>query len=467
MSEVCNRGDALDADFLQKRISQMVADQKQYFLTGATLPLQTRRAALSAILSGLEEHEDQFLEALESDLGKPRIEAWLSEIFFLKTELRLTIKRLKRWMKPESAGHPLFLLPSVSSIHRDPFGTALVISPWNYPLQLALAPAISAIAGGNTVVIKPSESTPATSRVLAELIQQSCPPELATVIEGDASTASALLEQDFDFFFFTGGEKVGRIVAHAAAEKLAPCVLELGGKCPAVIDWSTDIPKAVERIASGKFFNAGQTCLAPDFVAVPDILLDEFLSELGSFLELAYGGKQMEIAHCINEKHRERVLSLVPDHASQVGNDGPEPLKLAPRWAVVDWGDPCMKEEIFGPFLPIISYPERSSFIDKLAQLPSPLALYLFSDSRDFCNEVMKHLPSGSVCINDVMKQALNLELPFGGVGPSGHGRYRGRAGFNTFTYQRPVSRRFMIKDLFAIRPPYGGMLRKMRKCLK
>jgi aldehyde dehydrogenase (NAD+) len=391
----------------------------------------------------------------------------LAEVFFVKAELKLMIKKLRQWARPRRAGHPIYFLPARSEIRREPFGVVLVMAPWNYPFQLAMSPAIAAIAAGNRVVIKPSESAPATAAVLEELVRKAADPTHVKVICGDAGVGASLLEQDFDFFFFTGGEKVGRLVAEAAARRMVPCVLELGGKSPAVIHDSADLDVAVERIVLGKFFNAGQTCMSPDFVMIPEGMLGDFRSKTRQVLEETYGMEGAEIARCVHEGQRDRILALVPDEAEQVGDDGPHPLRLAPRWAVVDWEHRSMKEEIFGPFLPVVTYASEEECMTRLGRLSSPLALYIFTKDSAFSERLMCAVRSGSVCINDVMKQATNLELPFGGVGGSGYGRYRGKHGFDSFTYERPVTRRFMFRDLFQLKPPYRDKLEMMRRWVK
>ncbi|MGE9271183.1 MAG: aldehyde dehydrogenase family protein [Verrucomicrobiales bacterium] len=467
MSELRNSTDSTISTFSPSRLETLIKTQRDYHASGKTLPLKARKSVLQRLLNLLEDEEDLILDALSNDLGKPPLEAWLSEIYFLRKELRLVLKRLSKWMKPTRVGHPPFLFPSKSHIQRDPLGLVLIMSPWNYPFQLALSPVIGALAAGNCVILKPSESAPATATALAEMIAQIAPPSHITVVTGGPELGEALLKQRFDHYFFTGGESIGRKVAAAAATHLSPCVLELGGKSPAIIDWSCNLPRAVDRIVAGKFFNGGQTCIAPDFVAVPDFLLSDFMIELEAAVDRAYGSTPMEIAHCPTIAHRDRLLNLIPKHARQIGDDEPKNLRLAPRWAVVDWDHPSMTEEVFGPFLPIISYPDREEFLEQLVKRPAPLALYLFSDSDSFTSEVIHKLPSGTVCINDVLKQAINLNLPFGGVRNSGHGRYRGRASFDTFSYERAVTRRYMIPDIFSISPPYGDRLKQLRKWLR
>ncbi|MFC7336881.1 aldehyde dehydrogenase family protein [Haloferula chungangensis] len=426
--------------------------------------LEERLASLRRILNLIEEREDRILDALKADLGKPPMEAWLSEVLFVKMELKLIIKKLRRWTKPRRVGSPFYFFPAKSEVRREPFGTVLVMAPWNYPFQLAVSPAIAAVAAGNRVVIKPSEAALATASVMGELIGDAVDPRLVKVIKGNAAVGECLLKQDFDGFFFTGGEKVGRLVAQAAAKRMVPCVLELGGKCPVVIHESADIDIAVERIVFGKFFNAGQTCMAPDFALVPEKKVEEFMRSFRLALERTYAAEGAEMARCVHEEQRERVLSLVPEGACQMGNDGPHPLRLAPRWAVVDWEDPCMREEIFGPFLPIVTYASEYECVEHLAARPSPLALYVFSKNQEFISMLSQRVRSGSLGVNDVMKQATNLNLPFGGVGGSGFGRYRGKSGFDTFTYERAVTKRYFVPDLFALQQPYGKTLERLRR---
>jgi len=464
VSELCNPGDQSTDAFSEDCVRRVVEGMRA---ETSALDLNWRVSTLKKILALIEEREDQILEALEADLGKPRTEAWLAEVLFVKTELKLMIKQLKNWVKPGKVGNPFYFLPAKSEIRREPFGVVLVMAPWNYPFQLAMSPAIAAIAAGNRVVIKPAEAAPATAAMLAAIIAKAAYPRDLKVVCGDSKVGASLLEQDFDLFFFTGGETVGMMVAEAAGRRMVPCVLELGGKCPAVIHESADLEIAVERIVLGKFFNAGQTCMAPDFVMVPEGKLDAFRARMREVLDATYGVEGAEIARCVHEAQRARVLSLVPEGAEQVGEDGPHPLRLAPRWAVVDWEHASMKEEVFGPFLPVVTYRSKEECLERLTKLSSPLALYLFSGDSAFSEEVMGQVRSGSVCLNDVMKQATNLELPFGGVGGSGYGRYRGKSGFDTFTYERPVTRRFFMRDVFQLKPPYGDLLEKMRRWVR
>ncbi len=448
-------------------VSGIRRQQEEFFASGATRPVEHRRDALRSLLAAWESREKDILDALEADLGKPALEAWLSEYHFIRDDLRLAIRKLPRWARPRRAGHPFYFLPASSRIHREPFGTALVMAPWNYPLQLALSPAVAAVAAGNCVTVKPSELSPASSALLAEIVVQACDPAHVTVVQGDAGVGAALLDQPWDFFFFTGGESVGRKVAAAAARHLAPSVLELGGKSPAVIDETGDLKLAAERIAVGRFLNAGQTCMAPDFVAVPEGRLEEFTRHLDAFLEQAYQHPRPDLARLPNRRHYDRVLALSTGDVHTFGGDDPGSLRLAPRWLRADWDHSAMKEEVFGPLLPVVAYRDRNEFIERLRSLPAPLALYVFTNRRGFADDLIRRFRSGSVCVNDVLKQGVNHALPFGGVGPSGHGRYRGRHGFDTFTFSRPVTRRPQWPDPFFQAPPYGNLLDRLRRLLR
>lgn len=443
--------------------------QADFFRGGKTRDLTFRLDCLLRLGKYLEEHEDELLDGLHADLGKPKIEAYLSEIYFPKSEIRLFRKKLKTWTKPVRAGFPFYHFPIKNRIHREPYGCSLIIAPWNYPFQLSLSPLIASVAAGNCVTLKPSELAPATSANLARLVEKVFEPEHVTVVQGDAETAGQLLKQPFDTVFFTGSKKVGKIVARSAAEHLAPTILELSGKCPVIVDKDIDLKTAANRIAAAKFLNAGQICFAPDFLVAHHEVKDELVTLIRQEIEKLYRDSS-DLAKVINPHHYERLLNLVNSSGESlcVGRDNPEELRLAPRLLPnVTWTSPAMEDEVFGPVLPILSYSDESDLIEQLQKFSSPLALYIFTDRKAFSDRLISAVPSGSVCINDLLKQSTNLDLPFGGVGGSGMGRYRGRFGFEAFTYQRPVTKRWLISDPFAIQPPYAGKFEKSRKFLK
>jgi aldehyde dehydrogenase (NAD+) len=437
--------------------------QRSFFVRGETRPLAMRTASLRRLEEALQDRRQDLLEALAADLGKPEIEAFLSEFHFLLEEIRLVRRSLGKWLKPRRVGNPFYFLPCRSRVVREPHGTALVMAPWNYPVQLSLSPVIAAVAAGNTVVLKPSELAPASEQFLVDLIDDCFPPGHVTVVTGGPDVSADLLEQAFDFIFFTGSTKVGRIVARRAAERLTPCVLELGGKCPCVVDRSADIPIAARRILAGKLFNAGQTCFAPDFVAAHVDIREALVTELADLLNRLPW--EAEMAKIINERHYQRLLSLVGGQAMRKGEDDPPSRHMAPRILPdTNWDDAVMREELFGPILPVVSFSDPEQLVTRLRALPSPLALYCFSRDEEFIRTVLGRVPSGSACINDTMKQATNLALPFGGVGGSGHGRSRGRAGVEAFSYERVVTQRYFTRDPFELLPPRAkrsGFLRK------
>lgn len=443
--------------------------QRAFFRDGRRYEMASRLAGLRRLSSRLQERTDEALAALAEDLGKPALEAWLAEIHFVRDEIALICRQLPRWARPRRARSPFYFLPARSEVRREAYGTVLVAAPWNYPLQLALSPLLAAVAAGNSVILKPSECAPATSRFLASLLGEVFDPEQVAVVEGGAGAGAALLELPFDFFFYTGGEKIGRRYAEAAARHLAPAALELGGKCPCVVDHDVVLDRVVERVVASKFFNAGQTCVAPDFVVVPSALHDEFVSCTRERLLASYGNTPSpDLARIINTHHYQRLRSLLTPATICVGEDRPHDRYLAPRLLPhADWETPAMQEEIFGPVLPIVPYEDLDSCLAVLRSRPTPLALYAFSRRAATLEHIAGAVPSGSVCFNDAMKPATNPHLPLGGVGPSGMGRYHGEAGFHQFTYPRSVVRRWLLPDPFLVMPPYGDRLRKLRRFLE
>ncbi|GAA5484813.1 aldehyde dehydrogenase family protein [Haloferula sargassicola] len=434
------------------------------FARGVGREPASRRAALERLLKVLEEREDAILEALDADLGKPGLEAWLAEYHFVREDLRLAIRKLDSWVKPQQVGSPFFVQPARSWIQREPHGAVLIMAPWNYPIQLSLSPLIAAVAGGNTVVLKPSEHAPASARLLAEMVAASFDPSHVSVVLGEAQSAARLLVQSFDFYFYTGGEAAGKKVAAAAARYLKPCALELGGKCPVVIDHAMDMEPVLERVVSMKGMNAGQTCFAPDYVLVPENEKPEWLAAFRKEFELRYRPTK-DLARIVNRSHFQRLMKLAAGWPG-VDRDDPQRLSFSPRVIDADWSHPSMKEEIFGPILPVIGYGEDEELFATLRAQHAPLAMYLFSNDRDFIRHAMEALPSGGVTINDVAKHAMNHRLPFGGKGPSGFGRYRGKHGFELFTYQRAVTRRTFLPDPFLLTPPYGRKLKWLRRLM-
>lgn len=445
----------------------LVEQQRAYFASGATRDWEMRKKALVRLEHALVERRDALLAALETDLGKPAVEAYLAEYYFLLQELRMIRKSARRWLKKRPVASPPYYWPCRSSVRREPYGAVLVVAPWNYPIQLSLSPLIAAVAAGNTVVLKPSEMAPASEALLVDLITAAFEPEHVAVVTGDEHVADELTGQHFDFIFFTGSTGVGKVVASKAARHLTPCIMELGGKCPCIVDASVHVESAARKILAGKLFNGGQTCFAPDFVVVHSSVKEKLVEAMKTLLEkVPWRG---EMARIVNERHFQRLQKLIPVDALQFGDDDPRALRLAPRLVPdAGWDGALMQEEIFGPVLPVLAYADEVDLRAQLGSLGTPLALYIFSEDRDTQNRLMNELASGTVCINDTMKQGSNLNLPFGGVGESGYGRYRGKTSVWAFSYERAVtSRPGRGPDWFELLPPYGNKINWLKRFLR
>jgi aldehyde dehydrogenase (NAD+) len=466
-SSLVNRAKHFTLQEMSDGIREVVERARNFFRSGAFLGLDNRREALAKLEKVLFLRRDDLLAALAEDLGKPGMEAYLSEYYFLLQELRLVRKNMKKWLKRRRVSSPVYFWPCRSWIDREPFGVVLVVAPWNYPFQLSLGPIIAAIAAGNTVVLKPSELAPASERVLREIIEEVFDQGGAEVVTGGVEVVEALLDEKFDFIFFTGSTRVGRKVAMKAAQFLTPTLMELGGKCPCVVDEGVDLKIAARRVLAGKFFNAGQTCFAPDFVAVKEKVRIDFERACEEVLKEIPWSEEM--AALISSDHVERVKALCEGEVKTFGEDDEERFFLAPRIILnAGWDHPAMQEEIFGPVFPIVGFADQNELVGRLEKMETPLAVYCFSRQADFTNAVTRALPSGSLCLNDTMKQFSQLQLPLGGVGESGYGRYRGRFGVESFSYEKSVTKRFFFeKDFTEMLPPYEKAYRWIRKFLK
>lgn len=439
----------------------MVSRQRAFWNTGATRSVEWRLTQLKKLEQALEEREEVLCAALKADLGKAAYESWLSEIGMTLGELRFARKHLKKWaaVKRRPSAMPLF--PASSRVVPQPYGTVLIMSPWNYPVQLTLVPLVSALAAGNCAVVKPSAYAPNVSRVVAELLGDIFPPEYVSVVQGGRAENAALLEQDFDYIFFTGSPAVGKTVMAAAAQHLTPVTLELGGKSPVIIAPDANIPLAARRIAWGKFLNAGQTCVAPDHVYIPQNLRDAFVKELAGQIHQLYGADPLtgpDLPKIINEKHFNRVAGLMGSGKTAVGGrTNPETRRIEPTVLVdVAESDAVMQEEIFGPVLPVLTYDSLDDLIARQQKKARPLALYIFTGDRALEKRIVSAMPSGGVCVNDTVIHLANPHVPFGGVGNSGMGACHGKTGFDTFTHYRTVVRRGAL-DLPMRYAPYAG----------
>lgn len=441
------------------------------FDQGRTRPLAWRRAQLGGIERLLTENEERLLAALAEDLGKPDHEVYLGEISVLRTELKHARRHLKKWAGPRRVHTPMVSQPGRSWIRPEPLGVVLIMGAWNYPVQLVLSPLIPALAAGNCVVIKPSEIASATAHLLAELVPEYLDADAVQVVEGAVEETTELLKQRFDHILYTGGGAVGRIVMRAASEHLTPVTLELGGKSPCLVDDQADLDSAARRIVWGKCLNAGQTCIAPDYVLVDHARLDALVERIGAHLNAMYGDDHLgseDYGRIINRRHYERLKGYLDDGRTVIGGQcDDERLRIEPT-VLVDVSEDAgvMREEIFGPILPIVGVDGFDAAIDFIRQRDKPLSAYLFTRSRDHERQFVDAVSTGNICINDVMMFMSVPELPFGGVGMSGMGQYHGRAGFDRFSHLKAVMKRGRFPEVPFRFPPYTELKTRILKWL-
>lgn len=454
-------------------IQALVSAQRAYFRTGATLDLTFRQQALDTLEDALRAREDALLDALKADLGKSAGEGYLCEVGLTRSELSYVKKHFRRWAKAKRVPTPMSLFPGKSFTLPRPYGVSLIMAPWNYPILLSLEPLIGAIAAGNCCILKPSAYAPATSAALRELVEACFPPEYVSVVEGGRAENQALLEQHFDYIFFTGGVEVGKLVMEKAAKHLTPVTLELGGKSPCVVDATARLDLAARRIVFGKLLNCGQTCVAPDYLLIDRRVKDAFLERAEHWVRRLYGKNALDnqgYVHMINEKHFHRVCSLIdPDKVVFGGGSDPDTLRIQPTILDnVSPEDPVMQEEIFGPVLPVIPFDRLEEAEDFILDRPRPLALYLFSQDKAVRRRFVERVPFGGGCINDTILHLTNPRLPFGGVGNSGMGRYHGKYSFDTFSHVKGILQSSSRVDLPVRYPPYTPEKMKLaRRFLK
>jgi len=453
-------------------IPDAVEALRESFQSGRTRPVEWRLAQLDGILRFLKERHEEILAALQSDLGKPRFDALLAEVVGVELDVLHMKKYLRRWMKPESVATPVIHWPARSFIHKEPLGVVLVIAPWNYPLQLCLGPLAAAVAAGNTAVVKPSELSPATSALLEKHLPNYLDPNCVRVIQGEVPETTRLLEQRFDHILYTGNGKVARIVMKAAAEHLTPVTLELGGKSPVIVDSTIDVKMAAKRLVWAKFFNCGQTCVAPDYLLVEESVHDRLLDEMVAAVKKFWGKnpqKHSEYARIVNSRHYRRLMGLMDCDCRVVcGGSGQESDRYIQPTILADVSPKAdvMEEEIFGPILPVLKVPGVNEAIDFINERPKPLALYVFSDSKQVQRRVLQSTSSGGAVINHCMLHNLVPGLPFGGVGESGMGAYHGKAGFDTFSHRKSVVEKPLAFDTFLVYPPYTRRITKLTEKL-
>ena len=451
------------------RIPGQVANLRAAFDGGRTRPLAWREQQLRGIEKLIAERGEELLEALQADLGKPTVEAWAADIGAVKMDAAQTRKKLKKWTRPEKAG--LLPIPGRMKIIREPLGVVLIISPWNYPVQLLLTPLIGAIAAGNAAMLKPSEVTPHTSAVLAKRIPEYLDREAIQLVEGGVDETSALLAERWDHIFYTGNGTVARVVMEAAAKHLTPVTLELGGKSPCIVDEDVDVKIAARRIAWGKWLNAGQTCVAPDYVLVKREREDELVEALAQCVKEFYGDdpqKTADFGRIVNARHHQRVSRLLKDGKPAFGGDVDESdCYVAPTvLREVSPDSDVMSEEIFGPVLPVLPIDSIDEAVAFVNGRDKPLALYLFTRNEAVEKDVLARTSSGGVCVNGTILQLASPALPFGGVGPSGMGAYHGRYSFETFSHRKSVLTRGLRFDPKIMYPPYTSLKTRLIKKL-
>jgi aldehyde dehydrogenase (NAD+) len=457
---------------MEEDLKGLRAEQRAYFQAGHTKPVENRIEALKKLKTVLDRREQDVYDVLEADLSKSKFEAFLTEYYVIMDELKDYISKTKKWARPDKVLPAVANFPSTAKIHKEPYGNCLIISPWNYPFQLALGPLIGAVAAGNTVVLKPSEFSSATSQLLEEVISASFDRGHVSVVQGDAEVSKQLTSLPWDYIFFTGSPAVGKKVYQAAAEHLTPVTLELGGKNPCVVHESANVTVSARRIVWGKFINAGQTCIAPDYLLVHESIFDGLLAEMKNALLDFYGPDPKDspdYPRIIRKEHLESLLGLL-ESADIIhgGEHDLDDLYLAPTLvANPDRDAAVMQDEIFGPILPIIKYSDKQEIADWINSYPKPLGGYCFCEDSAFAKWFTQEFSFGGGVINDSIVQFVNKRLPFGGVGNSGIGAYHGKRTFDTFSHQKSMVHRRTWLDLKVKYPPFEGKLKKVQKLLK
>ncbi len=450
--------------------ADIIHKQRHFFATGKTKDVAFRIAQLKTLKQAIQDNEQAIVQALKADLYKPEFETYATEIFVIK-EINYAIKNIKNWTKPKKAPVGIEFFQYSARIYPEPLGVALIIGAWNYPFYLIISPLIGAIAAGNCTILKPSELAPHTSSLLAEIIAKYFDPEYIALVEGGIETSQKLLTEKFDYIFFTGGTSVGKIVMEAAAKHLTPVTLELGGKSPCIVDTEINLEHTVRRITWGKFLNAGQTCIAPDYILVDKKIKANLIDGLRKCIKEFYGdspASSPDYARIISQKHFTKLANLLNNGEIIIGGEtNSEDRYIAPT--VIDnvsLDAPMMQEEIFGPILPIIEYTDIAEAIALINSRPKPLALYLFTQNKNLQTRILQETSSGGVCINDTVIHCGVPTLPFGGVGNSGIGSYHGKASFDTFSHNKSILQNSFLLDLKWRYAPYKGKLAFFKRLL-
>ena len=446
--------------------------QKEYLRTGETLSIIFRKEMLNKLKSALKAHEDEIIKALGEDLGKSDFEAYATEIGIVYGEIGYLLKHIDRFSRKKRVASPITIFKASSYTITEPMGNVLIMSPWNYPLQLTMVPLAGAIAGGNTAIVKPSRYSKSTSSLMRKIISETFPEKYIAAFEGGHETNQALLDLKYDLIFFTGSPGVGRIVAEKAAETLTPVVLELGGKSPVFVDSTADLKLTARRLAWGKFINAGQTCVGPDYVLADKSIVDELIRQFKRETEKMFTSTPLsspDLPHIINEKHFNRINRLIDESkVAMGGRSDSNSLKIEPTLLYpANENDKAMQEEIFGPVLPILTYDSIDEAIDFVRKREKPLALYIFSKDKKTIEKIHALCSFGSGCINDAIIQLSNPRLPFGGIGNSGMGSYHGKKSLETFTHRKSIINEALWIDLPVRYAPFKNKIKLLRLLMR
>lgn len=443
--------------------------QRAYFMKGKCKDVDFRIRQLKNLYQWICEHEQEIMDALYEDLNKSSFEAYATEIGIVKEEIKYILKHIRRWAAPTRVKTPITQFPAKSFIYPEPYGVVLIMSPWNYPFQLTIAPLVGAICAGNCAVVKPSAYSPNTTRVMAGMIKELFPPEYISVVEGGREANQALLDEKFDYIFFTGSVNVGKYVMQKAAVHLTPVSLELGGKSPCIVDETADIKLAAKRIVWGKFLNSGQTCVAPDYILVQNSVKDKLIKQITKSIREMYGKDVLaneEYPKMINEKHFDRVVGLMEKAHIVIGGESDRTSqKIVPTVLdQVTWESPVMQEEIFGPLLPVLTFYDMKEAIQMVNARPRPLALYCFTKDKKREAKILKHISYGGGCINDTVVHLATSHMPFGGVGNSGMGGYHGKDSFETFSHRKSIMKKSLLVDIPIRYAPFKNKLALLKK---
>ncbi|MAB66495.1 MAG: aldehyde dehydrogenase family protein [Bacteroidetes bacterium] len=456
-----------------KELQAYLDKQKKFFQTGKTKEIAYRIAQLKKLKQLLIDNEQLLIEEVHKDFQKSAFETYVTEIGLVITDINFTLKNIESWTKQQSVSTPIVNFPSKNFIITEPYGSALIIAPWNYPILLSLQPIVGAIAAGNTVILKPSELTPNTSSALEKLLSETFEPEFLKVLLGGVEESSVLVKMDFDYIFFTGSTRVGKIIMREAAERLTPLTLELGGKSPCIVDKTANLEISAKRIAWGKFVNAGQTCVAPDYLLVEESIEDELLIHLKNSIHQLYGNEPKEspdFPRIINDAHFDRLAALMSDGETVIGGESDkEERYIAPTILNnISLEDKIMQDEIFGPILPILTYTSVEECIKIINARPRPLALYVFTSDQRLEDRILNTVSFGGGAVNDTIAQLGNHHLSFGGVGASGFGSYHGKSSFDAFSHQKSVMKKPFWPDVPIRYAPYDDLkLGLVKKVLK